>query len=55
MLMLMPPYHGALLRADEAGMIKHFAQTAEAPRIPLMIQDAPLSGVTLSVRWMASG
>ena len=55
MLMLMPPYHGALLRADEAGMIEHFAQVAESARIPLMIQDAPLSGVTLSVRWMASG
>jgi len=53
MLMLMPPYHGALLRADEAGMIEHFAQVAEAARIPLMIQDAPLSGVTLSVPFLA--
>jgi 4-hydroxy-tetrahydrodipicolinate synthase len=53
MLMMMPPYHGALLRADEAGMIEHFAQVAEAARIPLMIQDAPLSGVTLSVPFLA--
>ena len=53
MLMLMPPYHGALLRADEAGMSEHFAQVAEAARIPLMIQDAPLSGVTLSVPFLA--
>jgi 2-keto-3-deoxy-L-arabinonate dehydratase len=37
MLMLMPPYHGALLKADEAGMI----------------QDAPLSGVNLSVPFLA--
>ena len=53
MLMLMPPYHGALLRADEAGMIEHFAHVAEAARIPLMIQDAPLSGVTLSVPFLS--
>ena len=24
MLMLMPPYHGALLRADDAGVFEHF-------------------------------
>ncbi len=49
MLMLMPPYHGAALRADEKGMIEHFARVADAARIPIMVQDAPLSGVTLSV------
>ncbi|MET0191971.1 MAG: dihydrodipicolinate synthase family protein [Hyphomicrobiaceae bacterium] len=53
MLMLMPPYHGALLKADEVGMIQHFAQVADAARIPIMIQDAPLSGVTLSVPFLA--
>ena len=53
MLMLMPPYHGALLKADEAGMLQHFAHVAEAARIPIMIQDAPLSGVTLSVPFLA--
>jgi 2-keto-3-deoxy-L-arabinonate dehydratase len=53
MLMLMPPYHGALLRADETGMLEHFAQVAEAAGIPIMIQDAPLSGVTLSVPFLA--
>jgi 2-keto-3-deoxy-L-arabinonate dehydratase len=49
MLMLMPPYHGALLKAGEAGMLAHFAQVADAARIPLMLQDAPLSGISLSV------
>jgi 2-keto-3-deoxy-L-arabinonate dehydratase len=49
MLMLMPPYHGVSLRADEDGMIAHFTAVAEAARIPLMVQDAPLSGVQLSV------
>ena len=49
MLMLMPPYHGATLRAEHLGMFEHFARIAESVSIPLMLQDAPLSGVTLSV------
>ena len=53
MLMLMPPYHGALLRADEAGVYEHFARVAEAAPLPIMVQDAPLSGVTLSVPFLA--
>ena len=28
--MMMPPYHGALLRADEQGMIEHFKIVADA-------------------------
>ena len=52
MLMMMPPYHGATLRADENGMVQHFAQVAEAAGIPIMIQDAPLSGVNLSVPFL---
>jgi len=52
MLMLMPPYHGAGLRADETLMIEHFARVADAARIPIMVQDAPLSGVTLSVPFL---
>jgi 2-keto-3-deoxy-L-arabinonate dehydratase len=49
MIMLMPPYHGALLRADEAGIIEHFTQVAAAAQIPIMLQDAPLSGINLPV------
>ncbi len=55
MLMLMPPYHGASLRADEKGIVEHFAAVAAAAvpesgtPLPLMVQDAPLSGVTLPV------
>jgi dihydrodipicolinate synthase/N-acetylneuraminate lyase len=52
MLMLMPPYHGVGLRADETGMIEHFARVAEAGGIPIMVQDAPLSGVSLSVPFL---
>jgi 2-keto-3-deoxy-L-arabinonate dehydratase len=53
MIMLMPPYHGAALRADEKGTFEHFARVAEAIDIPIMVQDAPLSGVTLSIPFLA--
>jgi 2-keto-3-deoxy-L-arabinonate dehydratase len=49
MIMLMPPYHGTSLRADETGIVEHFARVAEAASLPIMIQDAPLSGVNLPV------
>ncbi len=52
MLMLMPPYHGALLKADEQGIYEHFQSVAEAVAIPIMVQDAPLSGVQLSVSFL---
>ena len=52
MLMLMPPYHGATLRAGDAGMIEHFERIAAAVQIPIMVQDAPLSGVSLSVPFL---
>jgi dihydrodipicolinate synthase/N-acetylneuraminate lyase len=53
MVMLMPPYHGASLRADDAGVYEFFARVAEAVSVPIMVQDAPLSGVTLSVSLLA--
>lgn len=53
MLMMMPPYHGALLRADEEATFEHFARAGAAGRIPIMVQDAPISGVTLSVPFLA--
>ncbi|MCA0870679.1 dihydrodipicolinate synthase family protein [Seohaeicola saemankumensis] len=48
MVMMMPPYHGAGLKADDAGVFEHFAAVNDVG-IPIMVQDAPLSGVTLSV------
>jgi dihydrodipicolinate synthase/N-acetylneuraminate lyase len=53
MIMLMPPYHGATLRADERGVVEHFAHVAQACGLPIMVQDAPLSGVSLSVPLLA--
>lgn len=52
MLMLMPPYHGATLRAGDTGLIEHFERIAAAVQIPIMVQDAPLSGVALSVPFL---
>ena len=52
LIMVMPPYHGAGIKLDEGAIFDHFAQVAEAADIPVMVQDAPLSGVTLSVPFM---
>ena len=48
MVMMMPPYHGALLKGTPDQTLEQFAQVGEVG-IPIMIQDAPLSGVELSV------
>ena len=52
MIMLMPPYHGATLRADEFGTYEQFSRVSEKIEIPIMIQDAPLSGVNLSIQFL---
>jgi len=52
MVMLMPPYHGALLKGNETPMFEQFARVADIG-LPVMVQDAPLSGVTLSVPFLA--
>jgi len=52
MVMMMPPYHGALLKADEDATFEHFQRAGAAGGIPIMVQDAPISGVTLSVPFL---
>ena len=52
MIMLMPPYHGATLKGSETGTYEQFARVSEAAGIPIMVQDAPLSGVELSVPFL---
>jgi 4-hydroxy-tetrahydrodipicolinate synthase len=49
MLMMMPPYHGVGLVPAEAGIFEHFRAVSDAVSIPIMVQDAPLSGVALPV------
>ncbi|MEK9723737.1 MAG: dihydrodipicolinate synthase family protein [Rhodospirillaceae bacterium] len=53
MIMLMPPYHGATLKAGPAGILEHFQRVGDAAGLPIMVQDAPLSGVELSVELLA--
>ncbi len=48
MVMMMAPYHGALLKGTQAQTFAQFAKAAEAG-LPIMVQDAPLSGVDLPV------
>lgn len=49
MVMMMPPYHGVGLVPAEAGIFEHFQAVSDAIDIPIMVQDAPLSGVNLPV------
>ena len=48
MLMMMPPYHGALLKGTAEQTFEQFRAVGEVG-IPIMVQDAPLSGVDLPV------
>jgi 2-keto-3-deoxy-L-arabinonate dehydratase len=53
MVMLMPPYHGATIRVNESGILGFFRIVAEAIDIPMIIQDAPVSGTPLSMALLA--
>lgn len=53
MVMAMPPYHGATLRVPEGQSIEFFSRLSEALAIPIMVQDAPVSGTTLSAATLA--
>ena len=47
-IMMMPPYHGALLKGNEVQIYEQFDEISKVG-IPIMIQDAPLSGIELTV------
>ena len=47
-VMMMPPYHGALLKGNAKQTFEQFQRVGEVG-IPIMVQDAPLSGVDLPV------
>jgi 2-keto-3-deoxy-L-arabinonate dehydratase len=53
MVMVMPPYHGATIRVPEDKTFEFFARLSDAIDIPIMIQDAPVSGTTLSAAFLA--
>ena len=53
MVMVMPPYHGATIRVPEAGILDFFRTVSDAIDIPIMIQDAPVSGTALPAPLLA--
>ena len=48
MVMMMPPYRGAMMRGTAEQTFEQFAEVSESG-IPIMVQDAPISGVDLPV------
>ena len=52
MVMMMPPYHGATMRGTAEQTFEQVARVADVG-LPVMIQDAPLSGVELPVPLLA--
>ena len=53
MVMVMPPYHGATIRVGEAAIFEFYARLSDAIRLPIMIQDAPVSGTPLGAALLA--
>jgi 2-keto-3-deoxy-L-arabinonate dehydratase len=54
MVMVMPPYHGATVRVRESAIFEFYRTVSDAITIPIMIQDAPVSGTPLSAAFLAS-
>jgi len=50
-VMMMPPYHGALLKGNQDQIYAQFSAVNNIG-IPIMIQDAPLSGIDLPVSFL---
>ena len=48
MVMMMPPYHGALMRGTTDQIYDQFTAVSRVG-IPIMVQDAPISGIDLPV------
>jgi len=53
MVMIMPPYHGATIRCNETAIERFFTEVSDAIEIPIMYQDAPMSGTTVSAAFLA--
>ncbi|MDE2239592.1 MAG: dihydrodipicolinate synthase family protein [Rhodospirillales bacterium] len=53
MVMVMPPYHGATIRVDDSKIFEFYKIVSGALSIPVMVQDAPVAGTTLSVSLLA--
>ena len=53
MVMIMPPYHGATIRASEEKIYEFYKTVSDAIQIPIMVQDAPVSGTAMSAPFLA--
>ncbi len=53
MVMVMPPYHGATIRVGEPGIFDFYRIVSDRIDIPIMIQDAPVSGTPLTAAFLA--
>lgn len=53
MVMIMPPFFGATLRVSEPGIYEFFRRVSDAIDIPIMIQDAPMAGTSMSPAFLA--
>jgi 2-keto-3-deoxy-L-arabinonate dehydratase len=53
LVMIMPPYHGATVRVPAPAIAEFFGSVSAAISIPIMIQDAPVSGTALSAELLA--
>ncbi|MEO8281223.1 MAG: dihydrodipicolinate synthase family protein [Ideonella sp.] len=53
MVMVMPPYHGATIRVPEPLVVEFYQRLSDAIDIPIMIQDAPVSGTPLAASTLA--
>jgi dihydrodipicolinate synthase/N-acetylneuraminate lyase len=53
MVMVMPPYHGATIRVQEEQIFGFYQRLSDFIDIPIMIQDAPVSGTPLSAPFLA--
>jgi len=53
MVMVMPPYHGATIRVGEPQIHAFYSALSDAIDIPIMVQDAPVSGTPLTAAFLA--
>ena len=53
MVMIMPPYHGATIRVAEDVIYDFYKAVSDAISIPIMVQDAPVAGTTLTAPFLA--
>jgi dihydrodipicolinate synthase/N-acetylneuraminate lyase len=53
MVMVMPPYHGSTLRVSEERIFEFYKTVSDAIDIPIMVQDAPVSGTLMPAAFLA--